>query len=189
MTQQKLMAAAKWLIEATPGEDATREGLLETPARFAKAWQHWTSGYAEDPIAVLKSFADGGEGYDQMIFQSNIRVWSHCEHRMAPFFGVAHIGYIPDGKVVGLSKLTRLVRIFSHRLQVQERLTQQIADSLMEGLSAKGVGVVVKCRHSCMESRGVCEAGTETQTTALKGLFAEDSNTQSEFMSLVNALR
>jgi len=166
------------------GEDPRREGLLETPARFLKAWQFWTSGYSQDPREIFKVFEDGGEGYDQMIVQRDIPVWSHCEHHCAPFFGVAHIGYIPQGRIVGLSKLSRLVDVFARRLQVQERLTTQIATTLFEELTPVGVGVVLKCRHLCMESRGVRTAGTSTTTSALLGDMRDDPRTREEFLSL-----
>ena len=153
------------------GDDPSREGLSETPQRVAKAWAEWTSGYAADPAAILKTFEDGSAGYDALVFQGNITLYSHCEHHMAPFFGVAHIGYIPNGRVVGLSKLARLVDIYARRLQVQERLTVQIASALNTHLEPKAVGVVIECRHLCMESRGIRQAGTTTKTSALHGAF------------------
>src|ERR1700761_7849087 len=137
------------------GEDPNRGGLKETPERATKAWKFWCSGYNQNPLDVLKTFEDGGETYDELIFQANIPIFSHCEHHMAPMLGIAHIAYVPNGKVVGLSKLSRLAEIFARRLQVQERLTQQVADALMEHLSPKGVGVVLQLRHLCMESRGI----------------------------------
>lgn len=170
------------LIGATPGEDPAREGLTETPARFAKAWAKWTEGYALDPATVLKSFEDGAESYDEMIVQSNIPVYSHCEHHLAPFFGVVHIAYIPTKRIAGLSKLSRVVDIFAHRLQVQERLTTQIAQALSENLSPKGVGVIVECRHLCMEARGIQRQGTTTTTSALLGALRK---ARPEFLALI----
>lgn len=167
------------------GEDVEREGLKETPARVVKAWKSWFEGYKLDPKSVLKSFEDGGEGYDEMLVQRNIPVYSHCEHHLAPFFGVAHIGYIPSGRIVGLSKLSRLVDVFARRLQVQERLTAQIADALSEALEAKAVGVVLECRHMCMESRGVQRSGTTTTTSALRGLLKDSPQARAEFLSLL----
>jgi GTP cyclohydrolase I len=164
--------------------DASREGLVETPLRFAKAWNFWTSGYNYEPADVLKTFEDGAENYDELIIQKHIPVWSLCEHHLAPFFGVAHIGYLPNGKIVGLSKLSRLVDVFARRLQVQERLCGQIADALVEHLQPRGVGVILECRHSCMESRGIQRAGTVTVTSALRGLVKE-GELRAEFMSLV----
>ncbi|MEY3790845.1 MAG: cyclohydrolase FolE [Pseudomonadota bacterium] len=144
------------------GEDPDRPGLIETPARVAKAWKHWSSGYGQNPADVLKAFEDGAEEYNELIVVRNIPVYSHCEHHLAPFFGKATVGYMPDGKIVGLSKLTRLVECFAKRLQVQERLTIQVANALMESLQPKAVGVVIRCRHLCMESRGIKTAGEET---------------------------
>jgi GTP cyclohydrolase I len=162
--------------------DPLREGLAETPKRVAKAWAHWTSGYAVDPADVLKVFEDGAEGYDGMVLVKDIPIYSKCEHHLADIFGTACIAYIPDGKVVGLSKLSRLADIFARRLQVQERLTTQIADSLQEHLKPKGVGVLVRARHMCMESRGICQQGHHTVTTALRGAMKEDARTRAEFL-------
>ncbi|MGI4849223.1 MAG: GTP cyclohydrolase I, partial [Janthinobacterium lividum] len=129
------------------GENPDRQGLQETPARVAKAWQHWTSGYRQDPAEILKVFEDGAEKYSELIVVRGIPVYSHCEHHLAPFFGTATVGYTPNGKIVGLSKLTRLVDCFAKRLQVQERLTMQVAESFMEILQPLSVGVVIRCRH------------------------------------------
>lgn len=171
------------------GEDPTREGLLETPTRVVKAWEEWFGGYDKDPAEVLKVFEDGAEGVDEMVLETDIPVYSHCEHHVAPIFGVAHIAYIPDGKVLGLSKLVRLVDVFARRLQVQERLTNQIADSLAENLKPKGVGVVLQCRHMCMESRGVNSPGVVTTTSALRGALKEEHDARAEFMSLIRMTR
>lgn len=166
------------------GEDANREGLLETPARVVKAWRHWCSGYGKDPAKLLKVFGDGAERHDQMVTVKDIPIYSHCEHHMAPIFGTATISYIPNGKIVGLSKLSRLADMFARRLQVQERLTDQIADALFEHLEAKGVGVVIKARHMCMESRGICQQGHHTVTTALRGAMKDEPDTRAEFLRL-----
>ena len=167
------------------GETPEREGLEETPSRVVKAWRYWTSGYVQKPEEVLKTFEDGSEDYDQLLFQANIPVFSACEHHMASMFGVAHIAYVPNGKVVGLSKLSRLTDIFARRLQVQERLTSQIANALMENLNPKGVGVVLQLRHLCMESRGVNKVGTITMSSALRGCIKNEPECRAEFMSLV----
>lgn len=167
------------------GEDVTREGLRETPRRFLEAWQFYTQGYKVDPDAVLKDFADGGEAYDQMIVQRDIPVWSTCEHHLAPFFGHAHIGYVPDGRIVGLSKLYRLVDIFARRLQVQERLTNDVASCLDRVLKPQGVGVVLECRHTCMEARGIQRHGIVTVTSAMHGVLRENIATREEFMRLI----
>lgn len=167
------------------GENPDRQGLLETPERVAKAWAHWTRGYAEDPATILKTFDDGGERYNELIVVRNIPVYSHCEHHLAPFFGYAAIGYLPTGRIVGLSKLTRLVNCFAARLQVQERLTQQIAQSLLEHLNPKAVGVIVRCRHMCMESRGIAVPGEETVTSTMLGELEKNAAQRAEFLSLV----
>lgn len=168
------------------GEDPNRGGLVETPKRVAKAWLNaWASGYGQDPAEVLKVFDDGGENYDQMVTVKDIPFYSHCEHHLAPFFGTVSISYIPNGKIVGLSKLSRLADIFAKRLQVQERLTAQIAEAIMRHLDAKGVGVVIKARHMCMESRGIGKQGSETITTALQGVMKDEPDTRSEFLRSV----
>lgn len=177
------------LIEQV-GENPGRAGLAETPERAARAWAEWTSGYAQDPEAVLKSFEDGAKDYDEVVFLGNIPLYSHCEHHLAPFFGVAHVGYIPSQRVVGLSKLARLVDIFARRLQVQERLTVQVAEALLHSpLCPRAVGVVLECRHTCMESRGVRRTGIVTKTSALHGAFRDEPEARAEFMALVGSAR
>ena len=166
------------------GENPDRQGLSDTPERVAKAWTHWTRGYREDPAAILKTFEDGSEHYNQLIVVRQIPVYSHCEHHLAPFFGHAAIGYLPNGRIVGLSKLTRLVNCFAARLQVQERLTQQVAQALLEHLQPKAVGVVIRCRHMCMESRGIAVAGEETVTSAMLGDLQHSDALRGEFLSL-----
>lgn len=166
------------------GENPDRPGLIETPARVTKAWKHWTSGYQQSPVEVLKAFEDGAEEYNELIVVRGIPVYSHCEHHLAPFFGKATVGYLPNGKIVGLSKLTRLVDIFSKRLQVQERMTMQIANALMEVLEPKAVGVVIKCRHLCMESRGIRAIGEETITSTLLGDLQPNLALRTEFLAL-----
>jgi GTP cyclohydrolase I len=161
-----------------------REGLRETPHRVAKAWEFWTSGYGVDPADVLKTFEDGAKGVDEMVLVKDIPFYSQCEHHLAPFFGTATIAYIPQGRVVGLSKLSRLLNIFARRLQVQERLTCQVADAMMDHLKPLGCGVVIKARHLCMESRGVCQQGHHTVTSALRGMFKEDAIVRAEFLQL-----
>lgn len=165
------------------GEDASRGGLEETPERVAKAWQFWCKGYNEDPADILKTFEDGAKNVDEMVMVRDIPFYTHCEHHMAPFFGRATIAYIPDGKIVGLSKLNRVVDCFARRLQVQERLTTQIADAINEHLRPRGVGVIVSARHMCMESRGVCQQGHSTVTSALRGVMKEGTVRQ-EFLHL-----
>lgn len=166
------------------GEDPTREGLIETPARATKAWEEWTEGYTMKPEDVLKVFEDGAEHCDEMVVVKDIPVYSHCEHHMAAIFGTATVAYIPNGRIVGLSKLSRLVNVFAHRLQVQERLTNQIADALQEHLKPTGAGVLIRARHLCMESRGVCQQGHHTITSALRGMIKEDPSARAEFLQL-----
>jgi GTP cyclohydrolase I len=166
------------------GEDPQREGLSETPARVIKAWRHWCSGYAMDASELLKVFEDGAEGYDEMVTVKDIPIYSKCEHHLADIFGTCTISYIPNGKIVGLSKLSRLADMFARRLQVQERMTSQIANALEEHLQPKGVGVVIKARHMCMESRGICQQGHHTVTTALRGAMREEPETRAEFLRL-----
>lgn len=166
------------------GEDPKREGLRETPARVMKAWSEWTSGYRTDLDSVFKTFKDGSEGAQEMIVVANIPFYSHCEHHMAPFFGLAHVGYLPNGRIVGLSKIPRLVDVFARRLQVQERLTSQIVDALCNGLEPMGAGCVIEARHLCMESRGIRRPGSVTVTSALRGAMYE-KEPRAEFLSLV----
>lgn len=161
-----------------------REGIAETPQRVAKAWAHWTSGYDVDVKALLKQFDDGGEHYDEMVLVKDIPIYSKCEHHLADIFGTASIAYIPNGKVVGLSKLSRLADAYARRLQVQERLTVQIADALAEHLEPKGVGVLIRARHMCMESRGICQQGHHTVTSALRGVLKFDQKARAEFLQL-----
>lgn len=166
--------------------NSLREGLKETPERVSKAWLEWTSGYDQNPADVLKVFEDGAEDYDEMITERNLPFYSHCEHHMASFFGTVTISYIPNEKIVGLSKLSRLIDIYSKRLQVQERMTTQIANALYDHLVPLGVGVVVKARHLCMESRGISKQGAETVTSALRGVYKNDAIVRQEFLNLAN---
>lgn len=162
---------------------ALREGLQDTPERMAKAWAFWTRGYREDPAAILKVFGDGAQDYDEMVLVKDIPLYSKCEHHLADIFGTACVAYIPNGKIVGLSKLSRLVDCFARRLQVQERLTVQVADALTEHLQPLGVGVLIRARHMCMESRGICQQGHQTVTTALRGAMRDDPRTRAEFLA------
>ena len=167
------------------GEDPNREGLQETPKRVVKAFKEYFKGYKEDPKEVLdKTFGDV-EGYDDMVIQKNISVQSHCEHHMAPIIGVAHVAYIPNKKVVGLSKLARTVEIFSKRLQTQERLTMQIAKTLMNSLDAKGVAVTIDAAHQCMTMRGVKKERATTVTNYFLGSFREDLGFQNRYLRYI----
>ena len=173
-------------ILAWMGEDPSREGLLETPKRVVKAFKEYFKGYKEDPIQVLdKTFGDV-DGYDDMVIQKNISVQSHCEHHMAPIIGKAHVAYIPNERVVGLSKLARVVEVFSNRLQTQERLTMQIANTLMGALDAKGVAVTIDSTHQCMTMRGIKKEQATTVTNYYLGQFKEDLSYQNRYLRLIS---
>ena len=173
-------------ILAWMGEDPAREGLLETPKRVVKAFKEYFKGYKEDPKQVLdKTFGDV-EGYDDMVVQKNISVQSHCEHHMAPIIGKAHVAYIPKERVVGLSKLARVVEVFSKRLQTQERLTMQIANTLMESLDAKGVAVTIDSTHQCMTMRGIKKEQATTVTNFYLGQFKDDLSYQNRYLRFIS---
>ena len=173
-------------ILAWMGEDPSREGLLETPKRVVKAFKEYFKGYKEDPIQVLdKTFGDV-DGYDDMVIQKNISVQSHCEHHMAPIIGKAHVAYIPNERVVGLSKLARVVEVFSKRLQTQERLTMQIANTLMGALDAKGVAVTIDSTHQCMTMRGIKKEQATTVTNYYLGQFKEDLSYQNRYLRIIS---
>ncbi|MBL4904257.1 MAG: GTP cyclohydrolase I FolE [Desulfocapsa sp.] len=177
------------IIEKVPDYKDLRPGIQETPMRFAKAVEHWTSGYNVSPADIIKLFEDGADGCDEMVIVRDIPFYSQCEHHFAPFFGTITIAYIPNKKILGLSKFSRIAEIFCRRLQVQERITNQIAEAFMdEAIGSLGVGVVVKARHMCCESRGIAKQGSFTITSALRGVMKEQPETRAEFMSLVNSL-
>lgn len=182
--QTVLEATIKELLKQIEPKTHDREGLAETPARAAKAFLKWFEGYDQDAASILKVFEDGAEKCDEMVAVCKIPFYSHCEHHIAMIIGHATVAYIPNGKIVGLSKLNRLVNMFARRLQVQERLTTQIADALMEHLQPLGVGVHIEARHMCMESRGVEQQGHFTTTTALRGVIKEEAQARSEFLQL-----
>ena len=176
-------------ILAWMGENPAREGLLETPKRVVKAFKEYFKGYKEDPKQILdKTFGDV-EGYDDMVVQKNISVQSHCEHHMAPIIGKAHVAYIPKERVVGLSKLARVVEVFSKRLQTQERLTMQIANTLMESLDAKGVAVTIDSTHQCMTMRGIKKEQASTVTNYYLGKFKEDLSFQNRYLRFISILK
>lgn len=172
------------ILEAL-GENPKREGLIKTPERVAKALQYLTHGYGVDPVEILKS-AKFKEEYSQMVVVKDIEIYSLCEHHMLPFFGKAHVAYIPNGHVVGLSKIPRIVDVFARRLQVQERLTNEIRDCIQETLNPEGVAVVIECKHLCMSMRGVQKQNSVTTTSAFTGAF-QNNSTRSEFMRLITA--
>lgn len=168
------------------GEDPAREGLKRTPERVAKALQYLTHGYDLDPAQILKS-AMFTEEYSQMVLVKDIEVYSMCEHHMLPFFGKAHVAYVPDGRIVGLSKVPRVVDAFARRLQVQERLTNEIRDCLHDTLKPLGVAVVIECSHLCMQMRGIQKQNSVTTTSAFTGIFLSDNRTREEFIKLISA--
>lgn len=164
------------------GENPNREGLRETPRRVSEAWKHLFSGYSAGVQDIFTTFE---EDHDEMVIVKSIEFYSHCEHHVAPFFGTAHVGYIPAKRIVGLSKLARLVEIFARRLQVQERLGAQVADALMEFLKPQGCGVVLEAQHLCMMSRGVEKQGSTTMTSSMRGSFLKDAAIRAEFLSMI----
>jgi GTP cyclohydrolase I len=170
----------KWI-----GEDPGREGLIETPKRVVKAFKEYFSGYKENPGKILEKTFGDVDGYDDMVVQKNISVQSHCEHHMAPIVGVAHVAYIPKDRVVGLSKLARVVEVFAKRLQTQERLTMQIAQTLMQSLDAKGVAVTIDATHQCMTMRGIKKEQATTVTNYYLGQFKEDLSFQNRYLRFI----
>jgi len=178
--EEAFIKIIKWI-----GDDPSREGLLETPKRAMKAFREYFKGYSEDPKQVLEKTFGDVEGYDDMVVQKNISVHSHCEHHMAPIIGIAHVAYIPNQRIVGLSKLARVVEVFSKRLQTQERLTMQIAKTLMEALDAKGVAVSIDATHQCMTMRGVKKEQATTVTNYYLGQFKEDLSYQNRYLRFI----
>ena len=167
------------------GDDPGREGLLDTPGRVVRAYRQWFRGYEEDPVAMLQRTFEEVEGYDEMVVLRDIRFESFCEHHLAPIIGVAHVGYIPTDRVVGISKLARLVDAYAKRLQVQEKMTAQIANTLMTVLKPEGVAVVMEAEHHCMSTRGVNKHGVSMVTSTMLGAFREDHRTRKEFMDII----
>ncbi|MBT3789407.1 MAG: GTP cyclohydrolase I FolE [Alphaproteobacteria bacterium] len=169
------------------GDDPSREGLLGTPDRVARAYEEHFAGYSDDPVAYLQRTFEEVEGYDEMVVLRDIRFESHCEHHMLPIIGHAHIAYLPNKRVVGISKLARLVEVFGKRLQIQEKLTAQIGGSLNEVLAPKGVGVVIEATHQCMTTRGVRKPGVSMVTSTMLGAFRDDPMTRREFLAIINS--
>ena len=186
VTQDQAEAAVRTLL-AWAGEDPTREGLLDTPKRVVEAYGDWYSGYAEDPREFLARTFKEVAGYDEMIVLRDIEFESHCEHHMAPIIGRAHVGYLPDGKVVGISKLARVVETYARRFQVQEKMTAQIAGCIQDVLQPLGVGVVVEGVHECMTTRGIHKRGVSMITSKMLGSFREDARTRAEFLRFIEA--
>ncbi len=183
-TQKQAEAAVKTLIEWA-GDDPTREGLVDTPARVLRAYNEFFSGYEVNAHDILNRTFSDVENYDEMIVLRDIEFVSHCEHHMVPFTGKAHVAYLPNDKVVGLSKLARLVDAYARRLQIQEKMTAQIANALSEILQPKGVAVVIEATHQCMTARGVRKQGATMQTSRMIGLFRSDPRTRQEFFDLI----
>jgi len=183
-SRQQAEEAVRTLIRWA-GDDPTREGLRDTPARVARAYEEFFAGYELDPKEILKRTFSEVEGYDEMIVMNDIRFESHCEHHMVPIIGKAHIGYLPDKRVVGISKLARLVEVYARRLQVQEKMTVQIADTLQEILQPRGVAVVIEAAHQCMTTRGVHKPGVALVTSRMVGAFRDDPSTRREFLAVI----
>ncbi len=167
------------------GDNPDREGLVDTPARVARAFEDWFSGYAEDPLKYLKRTFEEVEGYDEMIVLRDIEFESHCEHHMAPIIGHAHVGYLPNNKVVGISKLARVVEAYARRLQVQEKMTAQIANCIQDVLQPKGVGVVIEASHQCMTTRGIHKTNVSMVTSTMLGAIRKDEKTRAEFLQMI----
>ena len=185
-SREEAEAAVKTLLRWA-GDDPNREGLLDTPARVVRAYEDWFSGYADDPVQFLQRTFEEVEGYDEMVVLRDIRFESHCEHHLAPIIGRAHVGYLPDKKVVGISTLARVVDAYARRLQVQEKLSAQIANCIQHILEPKGVAVVIEASHECMTTRGVHKSGVSMVTSMMLGAFREDSRTRREFLSMIRS--
>ena len=187
-TRAEAEAAVRTLIEWA-GDDPEREGLAGTPGRVVRAYEEFFAGYNEDPVELLATTFEESAAYDEMIVLRDIRLESHCEHHIVPILGKAHIGYLPAGRVVGISKLARLVEVFAKRMQIQEALTSQIADTIQEVLVPRGVGVVIEAAHQCMTTRGIRKAGVSMVTSRMLGAFREDRTTRQEFLSIIGSHR
>ena len=185
-SREEAMDAVRTMI-AWAGDDPSREGLLETPKRVIKAYEEFFAGYDMDPDEILNKTFEEVAGYDEMIIIKDIRLESHCEHHMVPILGKAHLAYIPNNRVVGISKLARVVDVYGKRLQTQETMTAQIAESINRVLQPKGVGVVVDAGHQCMTTRGIHKTNATTITSQMLGVFRSDYRTRSEFMNLINS--
>lgn len=171
------------------GEDPCREGLIDTPIRVARAYEDWFSGYNQSPVEYLERTFEEVDGYDEMIVLRDIAFESHCEHHMAPIIGKAHVGYLPKNKVVGISKLARVVEAFARRFQVQEKMTAQIANCIQNVLQPKGVGVVIEAKHQCMTTRGIHKSDVSMVTSQMLGTFRKDARTRAEFLRMIDASR
>jgi len=184
-TREEAEAAVRVLLRWA-GDDPEREGLRDTPARVVRAYEDWFSGYSDDPVGFLQRTFEEVEGYDEMVVLRDIRFESHCEHHLAPIIGRAHVGYLPSRKVVGISKLARVVDAYARRLQVQEKMSAQIAHCIQDVLEPKGVAVVIEASHECMTTRGVHKSGVTMVTSMMLGAFREDSRTRREFLAMIH---
>ncbi len=187
-SQAEAEAAVRTLIEWA-GDDPDREGLAGTPERVVRAYEEFFAGYSEDPVALLAKTFEETAAYDEMIVLRDIRLESHCEHHIVPILGKAHIGYLPSGRVVGISKLARLVEVFAKRMQIQEALTSQIADTIQEVLKPRGVAVVIEAAHQCMTTRGIRKPGVSMVTSRMLGAFRDDPTTRREFLAMIGSPR
>lgn len=184
VSREEAEAAVRVLLRYS-GEDPNREGLLETPARVVKAFDEYFEGYRQDPYQILQKTFEETDGYDEMVVLKGVQFASHCEHHMAPIVGRAHIGYLPDRRVVGISKLARIVEVYARRLQIQEKMTSQIADTLNTVIQPRGVGVVVEAVHHCMTTRGIHKSGVLMVTSRMLGSFRADPKTRREFLNMI----
>ncbi len=183
-SRTEVEAAFRTIIRWT-GDNPDRDGLLNTPARLARAYEEYFRGYNEDPERILSTTFEETEGYDEMIILRGIRFESHCEHHIAPIIGRAWVAYIPNGRVVGISKLARVVEVYAKRLQIQEKMTAQIANAINNVLQPQGVGVIIKAEHYCMTARGIMKPGTDLVTSRMLGIFRSNAATRQEFLSMV----
>ncbi|MCA0189140.1 MAG: GTP cyclohydrolase I FolE [Proteobacteria bacterium] len=187
-TREEAQAAVRTLL-LWAGDDPDREGLVDTPARVARAYEEFFAGYAEDPVELLARSFEETDGYDEMVVLRDIRLESHCEHHLVPIIGRAHIAYIPDGRVVGISKLARVMEAYAKRLQIQEKLTAQVANTIETVLKPKGVAVVIEAQHQCMTTRGIHKPGVSMVTSRMLGAFRDDASTRREFLAMIGAPR
>jgi len=187
-TREEAEAAVRTLL-LWAGDDPNREGLVDTPARVARAYEEFFGGYATDPVELLARSFEETDGYDEMVVLRDIRLESHCEHHLVPIIGRAHIAYIPDGRVVGISKLARVLEAYAKRLQIQEKLTAQVANTIETVLKPKGVAVVIEAQHQCMTTRGIHKPGVSMVTSRMLGAFRDDPSTRREFLAMIGSPR
>jgi GTP cyclohydrolase IA len=185
-SEDEARAAVRTLLQWA-GDDPEREGLRDTPDRVIKAYREFFEGYEQNPVDILARTFEEVEGYDEMVILRDIPMESHCEHHLVAFTGVAHVAYLPEKRVVGISKLARVVDVYAHRLQIQEKLTRQIAEAIQDALQPKGVGVVIEASHECMTTRGVRKTGVKMVTSCLLGAFRDDPSTRREFLAMIRA--